>query len=52
MSHIDFKIFTGIVLKLLDLFIREQINFSVEKQLIGLKKKELGGLHESCNQDD
>ena len=28
MSHIDFKIFTGIVLRLLDLFFREQINFS------------------------
>ena len=27
MSHIDFKIFTGIVLRLLDLFFREQINF-------------------------
>ena len=30
MSHIDFKIFTGTVLRLLDLFFREQINFSVE----------------------
>ena len=28
MSHIDFKILTGIVLRLLDLFFREQINFS------------------------
>ena len=30
MSHIDFKIFTGTVLRLVDLFFREQINFSVE----------------------
>ena len=29
-SHIDFKNFTGIVFILLDLFLREQINFSVE----------------------
>ena len=27
MSHIDFKILTGIVMRLLDLFFREQINF-------------------------
>ena len=30
MSHIDFKFFTGIVFRLLDLFFREQINFSME----------------------
>ena len=30
MSHIDFQFFTEIVLRLLDLFFREQINFSVE----------------------
>ena len=38
MSQIDFEFFTGIVLRLLDLFVREDF-FLLEYKSIGLKKK-------------
>ena len=41
MSHINFKIFTGTVLRLLDLFFREQINFSENKLIFQWSNNEL-----------